>query len=434
MMGDAADITTAHDLLQKWAPDLSPEACLAKAGQHLQVAENYFNSTQNISPPGDNDDTTPVKSPPVVTFFEGRPGILALKAALLSRWGRQEEAVLVIRDLETYADVASRLPDGECELLYGRAGYLWALCAIEESVGRGLVRLEIVSQLASRVIHQGLKANSEYLDQRAEGTDRGLHFQWHDSAYLGAAHGLCGILSTLLSVYDYFGVAALGISEDLFHLVVHRGLSGLLASRYPSHNLRSSVDSRGGDRLVQWCHGAPGLLMLLAQALPYVEKNAHLAQTPSTPPSQWSGTTEQGEGQRHPPRHDDSTRRAHNGYLSGELIRDAMEECAQVVWERGLLTKGAGLCHGIAGNAYAFLSCYRATKARKFHRMAAAFAIFLAQRWRDLSEVPDRPYSMYEGLAGAACLCFDLLRPLSSNMPGYEMDCTPKRYSFDSQR
>jgi hypothetical protein len=34
---------------------------------------------------------------------------------------------------------------------------------------------------------------------------------------------------------------------------------------------------------------------------------------------------------------------------------------SDVVWERGLLKKGVGLCHGISGNAYLFLYLFRVT-------------------------------------------------------------------------
>ncbi|XP_036355837.1 uncharacterized protein LOC118761789 [Octopus sinensis] len=39
----------------------------------------------------------------------------------------------------------------------------------------------------------------------------------------------------------------------------------------------------------------------------------------------------------------------------------AAEEYCDVIWERGILRKGPGLCHGILGNAYAFLSTYKTT-------------------------------------------------------------------------
>ena len=35
--------------------------------------------------------------------------------------------------------------------------------------------------------------------------------------------------------------------------------------------------------------------------------------------------------------------------------------CGEVVWKRGLLRKGYGLCHGVAGNAYTFIQLYKLT-------------------------------------------------------------------------
>ena len=42
---------------------------------------------------------------------------------------------------------------------------------------------------------------------------------------------------------------------------------------------------------------------------------------------------------------------------------------ADVVWQRGLLRKGYGLCHGTAGNGYVFLHLFRLTGEQKWlHR------------------------------------------------------------------
>lgn len=41
-------------------------------------------------------------------------------------------------------------------------------------------------------------------------------------------------------------------------------------------------------------------------------------------------------------------------------------ECAEVIWHRGLLRKGYGICHGTAGNGYAFLSLYKLTQEKKY--------------------------------------------------------------------
>lgn len=40
---------------------------------------------------------------------------------------------------------------------------------------------------------------------------------------------------------------------------------------------------------------------------------------------------------------------------------DLAISAGNVVWERGLLKKGYGICHGAAGNGYVFLDLYRVT-------------------------------------------------------------------------
>ena len=37
----------------------------------------------------------------------------------------------------------------------------------------------------------------------------------------------------------------------------------------------------------------------------------------------------------------------------------AAKVCGEVIWHRGLLRKGCGLCHGAAGNAYSILALYQ---------------------------------------------------------------------------
>ncbi|KAK3715497.1 hypothetical protein QZH41_002231 [Actinostola sp. cb2023] len=44
-------------------------------------------------------------------------------------------------------------------------------------------------------------------------------------------------------------------------------------------------------------------------------------------------------------------------------------KCGEVIWRRGLLRKGYGICHGVAGNAYGLLSLYKSTNSPKYlHR------------------------------------------------------------------
>ena len=37
----------------------------------------------------------------------------------------------------------------------------------------------------------------------------------------------------------------------------------------------------------------------------------------------------------------------------------AARKAGELVWQRGLLKKGPGLCHGVAGNGYTFLHLYK---------------------------------------------------------------------------
>lgn len=106
-------------------------------------------------------------------------------------------------------------------------------------------------------------------------------------------------------------------------------------------------------------------------------------------------------------------------------FRDAAIEAGEVVWKNGLVKK-AGLADGVAGNAYAFLSLYRLTGENIYEERAKAFASSLYHNARKLVTLgngcaANHGYSLFQGLAGTACLWFDLLVPENSRFPGYEM-------------
>ena len=66
--------------------------------------------------------------------------------------------------------------------------------------------------------------------------------------------------------------------------------------------------------------------------------------------------------------------------------------------------QGLGLCHGISGNAYAFLSLYRVTKDEQYKSRAQQFAQFMVDHWKELKDVPDAPLSLYEVCGPAHCI------------------------------
>ena len=55
------------------------------------------------------------------------------------------------------------------------------------------------------------------------------------------------------------------------------------------------------------------------------------------------------------------------------------------------------LCHGVAGNAYALLAHWRASRNERSLRRARCFAGWAATHLAPLQRQPDRPHSLYEG-------------------------------------
>eukprot|EP01045_Picozoa_sp_COSAG04_P043231 COSAG04_NODE_14070_length_581_cov_19.850622_1_plen_129_part_10 len=115
------------------------------------------------------------------------------------------------------------------------------------------------------------------------------------------------------------------------------------------------------------------------------------------------------------------------GDANGSLLKAAQESC-DVVWERGLILKGAGLCHGVCGNAYAFLSLRQfpgadgadgaeaLARARCFAQLLKHPALLEATAsaedpQREAQGVPDSPRSLMEGEAGVVCFLLDAAAP-----------------------
>jgi hypothetical protein len=49
--------------------------------------------------------------------------------------------------------------------------------------------------------------------------------------------------------------------------------------------------------------------------------------------------------------------------------------------------------------------------------MAVNFAVFAFEHLDELAEVPDRPYSLFEGMAGLSSLLVDLCEPDRADFP-----------------
>ncbi|EMP36195.1 LanC-like protein 2, partial [Chelonia mydas] len=83
-------------------------------------------------------------------------------------------------------------------------------------------------------------------------------------------------------------------------------------------------------------------------------------------------------------------------FKEDKYLKDAMD-CSDVIWQRGLLRKGYGICHGTAGNGYSFLSLYHLTEDKKYLYRACKFAEWCLEYGAHGCRIPDRPYSLFEG-------------------------------------
>lgn len=82
-----------------------------------------------------------------------------------------------------------------------------------------------------------------------------LMYEWHGKKYWGAAHGLAGIMHVLMDME---------LKPDEVEDVKNT-LRYMIKNRFPSGNYPSSEGSES-DRLVHWCHGAPGVALTLGKA------------------------------------------------------------------------------------------------------------------------------------------------------------------------
>jgi Lanthionine synthetase C-like protein len=339
-------------------------------------------------------------TPPVKDLYCGASGVL-LALDDLRRRGLAETAVdltaTVHRVLERWR-VEPDLSGGEIELpspsasslLGGETGLLlvaWRLDPTEELAATLLERIrenvdneaeELMwgapgTMLAARLMASWTgeerweeawrESAVALLDRRdADGlwTQR-LHGK--DRRGLGPVHGLVGIVHALLQAEENHTrlqreTAAILVQEA----IVEDGLA-----TWPANAGGSLVPGDGQIRL-QWCHGAPGIV---ATAAPYLDEELLLAG-------------------------------------------------AELVWRAGAHReeKGAGICHGTAGNGFALLKAFERTGDERWLERGRRFAVHaLGQVERTRAEVGHGRYSLFSGdlgvaLFAAACLEGDARFPV----------------------
>ena len=202
--------------------------------------------------------------------------------------------------------------------------------------------------LAGRELGLDVTASIEWLQGQRDADGLWTQLLYgRSSRCLGPAHGFAGCVLALGDVAD--------VSETLQPFAVEEdGLVNWL----PYAEMCRLDAHRDGQIRTQWCHGAPGIVATLAHLL---DEEVAVA--------------------------------------GGELT-----------WRAGPLTKGAGLCHGTAGNGYAFLALLARTGDERWLARARAFAMHAAAQMEHSRSGDGRGrYTLWTGDLGTALYLADCI-------------------------
>jgi hypothetical protein len=251
------------------------------------------------------------------------------------------------------ASIAANTNHPARELMWGAPGTMHAALAMHEITG------EPRWAELFRAGAQSLAASCE----RLPGTDchlwtQDLHGQ--KQSFIGAAHGFAGNASALIR-----GRALLPVDEvEQWADRILQTLDATARRNRCFANWPAVLPRPGTTRpqfLLQWCHGAPGIVTSLAD------------------------------------------------FPDGR-IDPLLVAAGELIWHAGPLIKGSGLCHGTAGNGMAFLKLFRRTGDELWLARARGFAMHaIAQSEDHAREYGMRRYSLMTGDAGLAIYLWNCL-------------------------
>ncbi|KAB0390015.1 hypothetical protein E2I00_010620, partial [Balaenoptera physalus] len=313
-----------------------------------------------------------------VTFLCGDAGPLAVGAVVYHKLKSDcESQECITKLLQLQRAIVCRDSDLPDELLQGRAGYLYALLYVSTEMGPGAVCGSAVKEVVDAIIESGKALSRE--EKKAERCP--LLYQWHRKQYVGAAHGMAGIYYMLMQ-------PAAKVDQETLTEMVKPSIDYMRHKRFRSGNYPSSL-SNETDRLVHWCHGAPGVIHMLMQAYKMLITFHALILIVEIILKKIKEILDKKMKELKTLHFLGADLVIHNVYeemintmavfKEEKYLKDAME-CSDVIWQRGLLRKGYGICHGTAGNGYSFLSLYHLTRDKKYLYRACkttSCAIFL---------------------------------------------------------
>ncbi len=276
----------------------------------------------------------------VPSYFLGEVGILLIQWRLT---GSQEAADRM------YSAIARNIPNPTNEALWGAPGTMVGALHMLGWTGEARWR-DLYLENVERLWQTWLPSKGA-----------GCHL-WTQNLYgrieqlIGAGHGFAGNAYALLR-------GAVLLPMDRREVLYDRCVESLRATAAfedDGANWPPVAEAPSASRtkiLVQWCHGAPGIVTGLSD-FP-IKRSADMD--------------------------------------------DMLVKAGNAIWNAGPLAKGAGVCHGTAGNGYAFLKLHRRTGDPIWLARARSFAMHaIAQSELARQRHGLRRYSLWTGDPGLA--------------------------------
>ena len=249
--------------------------------------------------------------------------------------------------------IDSNIDHPACELLWGSPGSLLAATFLHEHTGDARWA-DLIRRLAGQ-----LRSELQWSD--AHGCHYWLqHLYGQRRSFIGGGHGFVATAHGLLRARH-----VLDADQSAFW---QRCIADTIA-RSATHengvvNWRSELivpEGRQARYLMQFCHGAPGFVICLA-------------------------------------------------HYPGHELDTLLLAAGEAIWAAGPLVKGPGLCHGTAGNAYAFLVLHERTQDARWLQRARAFAMHaIAQAEADAAQHGQLRHSLWTGDLGLAVFLWDCI-------------------------
>jgi hypothetical protein len=347
----------------KIGPKWSAYAGAAGTIHAFQILRNYGYKVRDLSCLLSTVHSSFLKTPDVAVepgLQIGEIGILMPR--IIAEPDNQEVREHLLRSMEETIDLPLY------EITSGQSGMMHAALALYRKTGETCWKDMFV------------KGSKSLMDNWKQDTETG-EWLWQSQIfgpkrhYYGACHGIAGNANILLQGADF-------LSDNCIEMIIDRAITTLNISVKKETSLANWIlcTKPNIDKLlVQWCHGAAGIVTAMAR----------------TPKSDSSNS---------------------------KLLDGLLEKTGELVWQAGPLAKGSNICHGTSGNGYAFLYLYKRYGNTIWLDRARQFATHaIEQCQKDRLRYGQGRYTLWTGDAGLAIYLYHCLYPEEAAIPGLDL-------------